>query len=65
MLVLFQTVFAVPLIHYFAFAVSQRSAPCKKMTALHKHRTLRIGDHIGAVHLHQVWLDEKSCLTRA
>ena len=30
--------------------------------ALYQHRTLRVSDHIGAVHLHQIWLHEKACL---
>lgn len=26
------------------------------------HRAVRVSDHMGAVHLHQVWLHEKACL---
>ena len=33
--------------------------------ALYQHRTLRVSDHIGAVHLHQIWLYKKPCLAGA
>lgn len=52
----------VPAVHNFSVN-SFRAAPFKHLTALHKHRAFRIGYNIAAVHLHQVRLHEKSCLT--
>ena len=54
----------VPAVHNFSVN-SFRTAPFKHFSALHKHCTLRVGHYIGGVHLHQVRLDEKSCLTAA
>ena len=52
----------VPAVHNFSVN-SFRAAPFKHFSAFHKHRTLRVGYYIRGVHLHQVRLDEKSCLT--
>ena len=52
----------VPAVHNISVN-SFRAAPLEHSSALHKHRAFRIGDYIGGVHLHQVRLYEKSCLT--
>ena len=53
----------VPAVHNFSVN-SFRAAPFKHLTALYKHCAFRIGHYIGGVHLHQVRLHKKSCLTR-
>ena len=62
LIVLFVLAVRCFLIYYFSVHTF-RAAPFKHLSALHKYRAFRVSHYIGGVHLHQVRLYEKACLT--
>ena len=50
-------------IQHLAVFAARWAAPCKHFSALDQNRSLRIGNYIGGVHLHQVRLHEKARFT--
>ena len=56
---------AALILHGLSVLIQLGSAPLEHLAALHQNGAFGVCDHIGAVHLHQVWLEPEAGLTRA
>ena len=57
--------FAVFVLHRLAVLAQLGCTPLKHFAALHQDGALGVGDHIGAVHLHQIGLEPEAGLAGA
>ena len=54
---------AALILHGLSVLIQLGSAPLEHLAALHQNGAFGVCDHIGAVHLHQVWLEPEAGLT--